>query len=445
MKIKRLQLVDFYGFMNKNIVFNETINLLVGINGCGKTTVLNVINWILTLSIADFCVNEFKKVVLTFFAADNTEYRIEILQSEQKLSFILVNVNEHKIYPKIVVFLSKNPKFFTRNEQLRKEYRESYNNLKPDGNEIITWNKLHELFKTVVEIGLNREYKNDDMNDVRHKRTLKYTQEPIISITELANRAYNTYKSRKITLNQMLNNSIMMASFNKVYNENELNTFDIKKTPKLREISIIEEKVLNYFMENSISRDRQSRDLNKIRSYFADMKDMIKDSSDKYSLSFIMNLNQIDMITSLINEFENFEERSNAIYNEIETYLNVINSFLVDSAKRIYFTKDAGELKYSLLDENGNDIDNNRDVCNLSSGEKQILIQFTYLAFLKKGKPIFIIDEPELSLHPKWLESYLPSIEKIISNKTQIFIATHSPVIVASKKENCIVLLPYND
>jgi predicted ATP-dependent endonuclease of OLD family len=88
-------------------------------------------------------------------------------------------------------------------------------------------------------------------------------------------------------------------------------------------------------------------------------------------------------------------------------------------------------------------IEENRDIDNLSSGEKQILILFTYIKFNEKLGKLFIIDEPELSLHPKWQENFLSGIQSILPVNTQLIFATHSPSIVGNYKNYCQVLMPY--
>ena len=84
-----------------------------------------------------------------------------------------------------------------------------------------------------------------------------------------------------------------------------------------------------------------------------------------------------------------------------------------------------------------------RNIENLSSGEKQIAILFTYLAF-SPGK-IFVIDEPELSLHPRWQDEFLNAVQEVMPAETQLIIATHSPAIVGTHVEYCKTLLPYNE
>jgi predicted ATP-binding protein involved in virulence len=63
MLIRRIIIKKLYGYIDKDIFFNETINLLVGINGSGKTSVLNLINWLLKPSLANLCVTEYEQIV----------------------------------------------------------------------------------------------------------------------------------------------------------------------------------------------------------------------------------------------------------------------------------------------------------------------------------------------------------------------------------------------
>ena len=158
-----------------------------------------------------------------------------------------------------------------------------------------------------------------------------------------------------------------------------------------------------------------------------------------------MNISQFMKINVLLDEFGLFENCSKIFYSKIDEYLSTLNNFFKDSAKEIIFQKDIGELKFNILDRNSLVIEKNRDVETLSSGEKQILTLFTYLSFNTSNGNLFIIDEPELSLHPKWQEEFLPNVEKLMPSNSQLLIATHSPVIVGKRKEYCTVLFPYND
>lgn len=79
---------------------------------------------------------------------------------------------------------------------------------------------------------------------------------------------------------------------------------------------------------------------------------------------------------------------------------------------------------------------------SLSTGEKQIVFRGSYL--LKNNKKLngaaIMIDEPELSMHPKWQKKILKYYKELFSDSTiqmaQIFIATHSEYVVEDALSN---------
>ena len=81
----------------------------------------------------------------------------------------------------------------------------------------------------------------------------------------------------------------------------------------------------------------------------------------------------------------------------------------------------------------------------LSSGEKQLFLRTLAIKMLEPENSIIMIDEPELSLHPKWQQKIIDVYKKIGKNN-QIILATHSPHILGSvEKENIILLIKNQD
>ena len=80
------------------------------------------------------------------------------------------------------------------------------------------------------------------------------------------------------------------------------------------------------------------------------------------------------------------------------------------------------------------------DINELSSGEKQLFLRTLAIKMLNPENSIILIDEPELSLHPKWQQKIVDVYRKIGENN-QIIIATHSPHILGSVKKENIMLL----
>ena len=69
----------------------------------------------------------------------------------------------------------------------------------------------------------------------------------------------------------------------------------------------------------------------------------------------------------------------------------------------------------------------------LSSGEKQMIIQVYELLFRAQSGTLVLIDEPELSLHMMWQMNYLKNLTQIAQLRGfQCIVATHSPQIFNS-------------
>lgn len=69
-----------------------------------------------------------------------------------------------------------------------------------------------------------------------------------------------------------------------------------------------------------------------------------------------------------------------------------------------------------------------------SSGESHFLAQMLFLSMniFKNKKNIILIDEPEISLHPKWQREYVPKLyDYFYKYHCQFFVATHSPLLIS--------------
>ncbi|QCI28549.1 AAA family ATPase [Caminibacter pacificus] len=80
----------------------------------------------------------------------------------------------------------------------------------------------------------------------------------------------------------------------------------------------------------------------------------------------------------------------------------------------------------------------------LSSGERTLISEVLYLYLSNIKNMVILIDEPELSLHPKWQSKILKLYEDYaIKNNCQIILATHSPLIIGSAKSEYLRVLNF--
>lgn len=118
MTIKTLKFKNLYGFMTKTIEFKEGVSILVGINGSGKTSVLNIINWVIKPSLADLCTVEFDNIELTF-SMNACTYTIYCEQNDVELLITITDLSNSRIFNKIQATFQQHPKLLTKNEPLK--------------------------------------------------------------------------------------------------------------------------------------------------------------------------------------------------------------------------------------------------------------------------------------------------------------------------------------
>jgi len=77
------------------------------------------------------------------------------------------------------------------------------------------------------------------------------------------------------------------------------------------------------------------------------------------------------------------------------------------------------------------------DIASASSGQQQMLCSIIGLVAALRDNSLVLIDEPELSLHPRWQQLYLSSLRAALMplNGCHVLIATHSPLIVQAGQD----------
>ena len=181
------------------------------------------------------------------------------------------------------------------------------------------------------------------------------------------------------------------------------------------EIPDLESKISNYFDE-----------LLKLQVKFDDKEKTIKknlrddDEFMKIIEKWFINSPQLKRIDNIISLYDSAQTDMTEAYTKVKQVEEILNLFFNEVNKVIIVVNGCIEV-----------ILPNKEISSifkLSSGEKQILVMIAQLIFGEK-RDIFIIDEPELSLHLGWQEIFVESLINA-SEKTQFILATHSPTIV---------------
>ena len=141
-------------------------------------------------------------------------------------------------------------------------------------------------------------------------------------------------------------------------------------------------------------------------------------------------------VDSWIGSHRNEVVPDNIYHTRLKRFTNAFEKMFGNTIKY----KEIRKNSIPIFEKNNNEI----EISSLSSGEKQVIFRGTYLLRNKnslKGVPVFI-DEPEISMHPKWEETIFEYYKNIFSEEniqtSQMFVATHSEHILSN-------VLSYND
>lgn len=201
---------------------------------------------------------------------------------------------------------------------------------------------------------------------------------------------------------------------------------NVKANYKTKKITSITTKSLDIEKYDNDQED----DINSLKQLIVDIQN--QDNTDYAELNKSLGSSPITweefFVTSKTNRFKNAFD---TFFNNLKFY-KVINK---DSEKVILFKKDDNEIS---IDE-------------LSSGEKQIVFRGIHL--LKNIKKLdgaaIMVDEPELSMHPKWQKNILTYYQDLFSESNvqnaQLLIASHSEHVISralkDRSRNLVVVL----
>lgn len=141
------------------------------------------------------------------------------------------------------------------------------------------------------------------------------------------------------------------------------------------------------------------------------------------ALSFSNAFDRFFSVIDDVKEMQHKKEKRMSVFNKFK---DVVNDFL--NNKVFSYSEDMRFLVTSSRIMPRND-KCNINLSDLSSGEKHIIAILGRVALQEEKSSVFIADEPELSLHLEWQRKILPAVRKI-SPALQVIVATHSPAII---------------
>ena len=281
-------------------------------------------------------------------------------------------------------------------------------------NEIKFFNENNEMLKTVVLAGINGSGKTTFLKAIVNVLTDKNNQEDTKVMLDID-------ENEEVYLKNLFNVVIENDKYFNIskptlyrFEPSSLN-YGEKEKPRLvflpTEINFsnLEVKTRNYKSENNFYCLIDQNIINDVPSYL------------------------VSLVNTEIFKYEDLpiKEKKKKICDEINSIFNLLDMDI----EMIGVNKNSDNMP---LFKNKFGIE--FDINSLSSGEKQLFLRAMTLKMLDINNSVILIDEPEISLHPKWQQKIVKVYEGIGENN-QIIIATHSPHIVSSVKSESLKLL----
>ena len=446
MKIKRLIVEKLYGVYNYDVLFNSDITFLYGENGCGKTTILNITGAIVTGKLYLLFDYDFKSVELIYGVSES----IMIVHKGDSLE-ITYGIRDKRVQQNLPNNFEEFCKQKNSNIHIATiKYMETYPFLK----------KIWEIFNYVY-LPLDRSYKLDvcygeelgffgSLYSMYRFDELGKNQDTNISIMQISEMIFDKYNiiNRNLAIiNNQFRDSILQ-SFSEIYDIKDATRLikDIfsDKEQTVKKVRGIQSAYVNILKDlNILNRINLNKYENFFEEFIKDLNSIVNNKNINKRQGFekivtllikLQELNRLDGIIKFANDIEKKKEK---VKKPLEDFLSIVNSFIGTSStkKEIKLSRD-GKPFLSVNDKK------RIDIKYLSSGEKQIIIFFAYLILnLKQGQNgIFIVDEPEMSLHLYWQKIFVDKIIEANPN-IQILFATHAPEIIGRRRDKMVKLV----
>ena len=229
--------------------------------------------------------------------------------------------------------------------------------------------------------------------------------------------------------------------------KNKINIeLDLEEENYINQNNISKETYLNNLIKDSIKKEKTPKviyvpaeiNFQKVKfNLLALYKKRFLNKIDSYIIADIPFYIQMRIINTANKESE---KKLGNVRDEIIAEINGIFDILDMDTRLIGMSTETTEILPIFTNLSGDKFDINE----LSSGEKQLFLRTLAIKMLNPENSIILIDEPELSLHPKWQQRIVDVYRKIGKNN-QIIIATHSPHILGSVRKENIMLLDKDD
>lgn len=415
--VESAKIQGFWGSKNVQLNFHEDLNFLIGPNGSGKTTVINLIAAVLRADIRALFSIQFTQVTIKLKTpGSRTRPVIEVQKEVDEESGYIVfryNIKEKS---------SENGTNYTIESPFdERVYRDMRG---PRSGRLQRRGALlSSILENFIEVNWLSIHRTTFGFDRRTERDENFRSTIDKKLDEVS-RAFSSYFSLLNSAAESEGKNFQELVFLSLL-DRKIDVDSIFQ--QLSDTTVDQETVLGILIDLGVSRTKAQKSSKSFFSRLAKSRDR-QSKGDTIGLQEAFLLSDSLRIKEMIEKWKELQDKREAIFRPRLQFESIINELF--SKKTLYF--DARNIPKLHLDSGDEE-----SVNVLSSGEKQLFILLGE-ALLQEGRPVvFISDEPELSLHVNWQNVLFRNI-RILNSSCQIISATHSPDIVGPFSDRVI-------
>lgn len=458
MKITKLYAENVHGYLPLDVTFLDDLTFLIGLNGSGKTSALRLLMALLTPNITELGAISFSLAQVTVLD-NNQEIIVTAKKSPDSIELQLSSIEEPLRINRTELELFLESK---RGDEPSPKAREICQSS-------LVFNSISKM-PTPMFLGLDRRFFvpgsiTDDLDEFRRheymarrywpedstSRSISNIASSLVEVNYLVVTRVQEIRAKQEKLDETLRRKFFTKAFEykpgdfsgatmKMPSRTELDQYrqqltKIEQNAEGIKIPVPEiQTALTHFLErmghvvDSLEKKNTTKKLKKDNKKETDIT--------KNHFEWIINRPQADRILEHLRLLNEYIENRNSLRDPINRFTLLVNNFLAQTKKQVV-VGNSGQLTIKV----NSNLDDCRPISALSSGERQLLVMLAHLSFNPNldGSGVFIVDEPELSLHIDWQEKFVDAIREANPN-VQFILATHSPAIILDRVEACKTL-----
>jgi energy-coupling factor transporter ATP-binding protein EcfA2 len=455
MRLTRLTAADVHGYLPIDVEFFPDLTFLIGLNGSGKTTALRLLMGLLTPAVDELARIEFSEARVDLDVNSET-VTIKATREAERLTLIVSGVDEQLTLDASALEL------LLLDQRRRDEARAT---------PVVRMMLQHSVFariraiSTPMFLGLERRLYPEDRfaepgPDTARRVAMRrhYWEESelptgavgagLADVVMLVRDTMSEIRAKQEKLDKELRETLLLSALH--FKPSDFTKFEV---PNKAAITKYKAKQADFQRAANLLRLPLAEVQQPLQEFFDKMSDLTGELAPRTEvrsqkrkpakatereglalMTWLINKSQVDRILENLDQFETYAAKREALHEPIDRLLDLLNKFLAQSNKRLEIT-DTDRLTVRLPDGRV------RSINALSSGERQLCVMLGHLALNPQlsGSGVFIVDEPELSLHLAWQEMFVRSV-RAANTDVQLIFATHSPAIILDDDDHCRAL-----